>query len=293
MRPYQLWCIFGIIYIDIKYRELHPRVRISLDRFAFLFRPSAEFARRQRVPRRLVRIVEIERDGDTHEEGAGPCWLAGAFDRFEAHIRAHGRTRRRRDTHRISGKRERARKRNREEERRGGRGEEWDKMERRWVHGILRRYTKQWNVEGEKEWEGERWKRCWKERIYHSSSHPSPSFVSILVSLYNFLSPSLSLVLFPFCLSLRSLPLTAIRELPRVFSYSLQCNQRWHALAVAAAAAEAAAKVRNGLFSIHCFAKMWRSNSAEGLNASGALLPASCNRDVIVLLSQQSELILS
>lgn len=41
----------------------------SLDRFALLFRP-AEFARRQRVPRRLVRIVEIERDGDTRRR----CW---------------------------------------------------------------------------------------------------------------------------------------------------------------------------------------------------------------------------
>lgn len=56
------------------------------------------------------------------------------------------------------------------------------------------------------------------------------------------------------------------------------------------ATAVAAAKVRNGLFSIHCFAKMWRSNSAEGLNAGGALLPASYNRDVIVLLSQETEL---
>lgn len=31
-------------------------------------------------------------------------------------------------------------------------------------------------------------------------------------------------------------------------------------------------------------------NSAEGLNAGGALLPASYNRDMIVLLSQETEL---
>lgn len=59
------------------------------------------------------------------------------------------------------------------------------------------------------------------------------------------------------------------------------------------AAVEAAAKVRNGLFSIHCFAKMWRSNSAEGLNANGALLLASCNRDVIVLYFRKRRGLLS
>jgi len=190
----------------IKTEEMHFVKRRRKHRAAFLLCPSAESACRQRDPRRLVRIVEIERDGDTHEKGDGPCWLAGAFDRFEAHVRAPGRTRQKRDTWSIGRRAERERERRRESGIRCNEGE----------YMVSCRGSR-----GEKEREREREKK--KKEVLEAlvkkrnrSPFPlPPSPVSISLSLYDFLflpslPPPLSIFLSPnsvllsFSLSLRS-----------------------------------------------------------------------------------------
>lgn len=82
----------------IKTKETHFVKRRRKYRAAFLLCPSAESACRQRDPRRLVRIVEIERDGDTHEKGDGHVGSRGrstaskhTFARLVAHDRRETR----------------------------------------------------------------------------------------------------------------------------------------------------------------------------------------------------------
>lgn len=193
--------------------------------------------RRQRVPRRLVRIVEIERDGDTRRR----CWsmLARGGVRPLRSIRPRGCTRRRRDTRSIGRRKKRERGGGRKE--RGGTGETEDGTKvNTWCTVEIYEVTKR-----------RRWERVRRRmlealvkrmRIDHFSFCPHP-FLYLSFSLYvtfslpfsfSLSSRCLPFFLFPsfyscFLFSSVRLPLTAIRELPRVFSYSSQSNQRWHA----------------------------------------------------------------